>query len=654
MYHNILKKQFHKNLRYIGWIFLIWPILSFSQTSEPKDKSQYLGIFETIDRILAIDNKAYNNLMTEINKNPLVLTTIDKLQNVEIDPVFLRSIVFHSATKYVNMSADNQCRFYAFLENGLLTRPGFDGNSIPIQYERKGKKLSGVVPFKDFFKYIYKTKCSTNRDINKLFTPENVKTTVNAFEFKIPSNQAECFQIYKEWQSNDYIAPFCRISQNIKLGKLRESQLPAVASSDILTKRKFKSEILRGNNYHEMLGEFKTDYLNHLCDNLGSRKLFCEKYLTKSFWKKVNVLSTGSRSLEEKCKIILKKDKLSPKEINLCANKLTLESDSCHYLGQSKYPAITPRPNCNQQSTALNIGKLNTNYYDCPAKIDNAGISNATRLIFHLNQAKIESSPDNCDTIPTKTFLDFLVTNKNAESWKPRICYNDPFNENKEDCKPVLLANIDYGLYTEKKIISDLLRKLKNAPKKIPCTIASDKEYDPNRLKWKYNCFLVYDSENCTRNFCPKKIYWQNKEVGGISYKGKVTFDYFPNVIRDDQKSFAYMIEEARKYRRKSIKSITELKFYLNLSDTSVIHGVGCVEDLLPGHFRKYRMNQCNPVPFIIDGLIEEKYRFFVSLRTAIDDVHSPRIITWYNVFNSVKNFNLHQPINHWTLYGAR
>lgn len=658
MLHNIWIARFHKVI--IGALLVGSSILASAQEQNPAQekpespKSKYLGVFETIDQILRLDNKSYQSLMTEINKNPLVLTTLDKLEGVKLDPVFLRSIIFHSPTKYIDISSENQCRFYSMLENSLLTRPGFDGRSIPIQYKRKGETLSGIVPFKDFFAYIYKTKCSSNRDINKLFLPNNVKKTVEAFEFKIPNNQAECYQIFEEWKSNDYIAPFCKMAENIKLGKLRESQLPSIQTNDILLRRKFRTEILRGNNYKDILGEYKSDYLAHLCENLGSRQLFCSKYLTKSFWKKSNTLANSPTALQFKCKSLLNKKDITADMIRLCANRFTLEDEVCQYLGSNMFPALTPMPNCNHQSTALNIGKLVTNYRDCPGKIENSGIVNSTRLIFHLNKSRIDSQAENCDTIPTKTFLNFQVQNKNEDIWKPRICYADPFNENKEKCLQVLLADIDYEKYTEKKIIAEILRIKLDAPRKLDCKSASKDEYKPDRLKWKFGCFMVYDPENCSRNYCPKTIYYQNKKVEGIEYKGAVAFDYFPNVIRDDQKSFAYVLEEARKYRRKAIRSVTDLKYYINLSDSSVVHGVGCAEDLLPTHFRKYRMNQCTPIPFLIDGLLEEKFRYFVSIRTSIDDIHSPRMVSWYNVFNSVKNFNKFQPINHWTLYGAR
>lgn len=655
MYPNIWKELFPKSLKTLKGLTLLGSILFSSTTlSQEKEQDTTLGIFETVDKIIKIESKSYRDSLDQLNRNPLVLTSLSDLENVRIEETFVKSILFHSPTKYVDLVADNQCRFYSFLENLLLTRPGYEGRNIPISYRLKNRDLTGVVPFNDFFKFIYKNKCSSNRDIGKLFDPDNVKKTSSAIEYKLPANQSECFQIFSEWRQSDYIAHMCKMAENISLGRKRESQLPSIKNTDLVTKRKFRREILRGKNYSSILGEYKSDYVQHLCENIGNRKRFCEKYLTQSFWKKSLSSVKRAPSLNYKCKLLLNKEEVTKQELSVCADRLTLEENNCLLIGANKFSSVVPYPNCIQQSMALNMGKMLANNYDCPGKIGNSGITNATRLIFHLNQAEVNSKPENCSSMPTKTFLSFLVNNKNQETWKPRICFNDPFNENKESCKQVLLANAEFGEYTEKKIIAEILRKLIRAPRNLDCKTASNKEYNPDRLQWKFGCFLIYDVKNCSSNYCPKTVYYQNKKVDGINYKGRFAFDYFPNVIRDDQKSFAYVLEEARKFRRKSIRSITDLKYYLNLSSTSLVHGVGCLGDLLPEHFPKYRMNQCNPVPFIIDGLREENFRYFVSVRIAIDDLHSPRILSWYNIFNSVRNFHTQQPINHWTLYGAR
>ena len=63
-------------------------------------------------------------------------------------------------------------------------------------------------------------------------------------------------------------------------------------------------------------------------------------------------------------------------------------------------------------------------------------------------------------------------------------------------------------------------------------------------------------------------------------------------------------------------------------------------------------MNQCRPIPFIIDGIIEKKFNYFLSVRTAIDDLHSPRLVNWSFIYNALKSYEGVHSINSWTLYG--
>lgn len=648
MLHNTWKNQFNISVhRVFTLCTFLFSFITYSQS--------YPGIFQTIDKIIEIDEKRYQNLQSQISKNPLILTQIEKLKNVKLDPSFYQSIILNSPTKYLDFVTKNKCSFYLFLENELLSRPNFNHQSLPIQYiNSQNNKVSGVVPAQNYFEYVYKTKCASNKDINKIFGSNNLANTLNSLSFEVPINRPDCNRIFNQWRENDYIAPLCKISEDINLGKKRKRQKPSINQGSNLSLRRVNQEIKRSDSLQSTLGEFRTDYLNHLCTQLDSEKKFCEKFLTKSYWRKMTNNNLSSSELEYKCKALTKKEELSKEDLKYCSQKMTLEPETCHSLGQAQFPSMFPRPNCNEQSFALNLAKLETNYHDCPAKIGNEGVVNLTRLIYHVNDQVMKSNPQNCDSYSSKTFLNFNLKNNNQDIWNLKICYKDPFNELKEKCLPVLLANDELGNYTETKVIAKILTKTKAAPRKTQCQKATRKEYKPDRLKWKYGCFIISESDNCTMNNCPKTIYYKNKKVEGIVYKGPNKFDYFPNTVQDDQKSMVYVFENARKFRRKVIRSITELKFYLNSSPKAVAHGVGCIEDIYPRNFKKNTFNQCNSIPFIIDAVYEENYRYYVSLRTGIDDLHSPRIISWYNIFNSLSNYQLHQPIKHWTLYGVR
>ncbi len=114
------------------------------------------------------------------------------------------------------------------------------------------------------------------------------------------------------------------------------------------------------------------------------------------------------------------------------------------------------------------------------------------------------------------------------------------------------------------------------------------------------------------------------------------------------------MINEVKGTEQRSIKNLTDLKFYLDKMPNGIIHGVGCIEDLIPEEFYRTTINQCHPMPFIIDGHTLKNNETWIVLRSSIDDLHSPRLILWHNIFNAVSAHQEMHPLNSWTLYGIK
>ena len=65
-----------------------------------------------------------------------------------------------------------------------------------------------------------------------------------------------------------------------------------------------------------------------------------------------------------------------------------------------------------------------------------------------------------------------------------------------------------------------------------------------------------------------------------------------------------------------------------------------------------YSPTQCSPIPFIIDGLKKEGELYKFTLRTAIDDLHSPREISWPLIYSAVERYSHFHPLKKWNLYG--
>ena len=102
------------------------------------------------------------------------------------------------------------------------------------------------------------------------------------------------------------------------------------------------------------------------------------------------------------------------------------------------------------------------------------------------------------------------------------------------------------------------------------------------------------------------------------------------------------------------IRNLTDVKYFLNTHANGIIHGIGCIEDLLPEQYKRLTMNQCRPLPFIVDGYQTKKEELWLVARLSIDDIHTPRILSWPNVFNRVSAYQELHPLNTWTLYGIR
>ena len=139
-----------------------------------------------------------------------------------------------------------------------------------------------------------------------------------------------------------------------------------------------------------------------------------------------------------------------------------------------------------------------------------------------------------------------------------------------------------------------------------------------------------------------------------VAYEGDLNFDYFPNDYINEQYSLVSMISESMKKKGKIIRSLTDLENYFKDFNDAIIHGVGCGEDLYPEFFKKTMLNQCMPIPFIIDGIKIHKGQKKIIFHASIDQLQSPRMLTWNLVFNAVSNFKLIHPLNTWTMYGIK
>lgn len=591
------------------------------------------GIVESLERLLDVHRKQYDQNKSTVQSNFKAQSDISDLKDVKIDPQFMRSIIFHSDDKFLRLAQKDECKFLSILESNLLrTAEGDIENILVTLINKENKRESVSIPKNDFFDQIYKKKCLNNREFTTLFSEANFQKTIEGIKFPVPKNSSECDSIHREWLDNSFTPYLCHIQQ-------------------IIRKSKSKKQV---DLYREKISTLQVTYLDNLCNNLTSATLFCENYLKSDVWSKVVNGEAPLYKLSYKCQNLLgKTDDITTKDLKNCAAKLINDPGICETKGNKNFLSDFPLQNCNNLSDALNKSKLITDYYDCPGNVDNEAITNIHRLVNHFSPRKIITNKETCSGEASYTFARLNFDIKHEDGWPLKICYQNRI-KGKEECVAYIPGSRENEPLSENLVVAKILYLQKGAPSKTKCSIVDSKTYNPLRSEFKFGCFIVYDFETCTTLSCNKKVIWEEKPVVDIKYTGTPIFDYFPTAFVNERYSFVNMINEVKGTQSRSVKNLTDLKFYLDKMSNGLVHGVGCIEDLIPEEFQRTVINQCHPMPFIIDGYLVKQNETWIVLRSAIDDIHTPRLVLWQNIFNSVSAHSELHPLNTWTLYGIK
>src|SRR5690606_18276419 len=106
------------------------------------------------------------------------------------------------------------------------------------------------------------------------------------------------------------------------------------------------------------------------------------------------------------------------------------------------------------------------------------------------------------------------------------------------------------------------------------------------------------------------------------------------------------------KKKGKVLNNLSSLSTYFKNSKNGIVHGVGCAEDLLPTFIKTHSMNQCTPLPFVINGMLKDKDKVVFVTRTGADSVQAPRLLSWSIIYSGVKSYQRMHPLKQWTMYG--
>lgn len=635
--------------------FLLLSLLACSvsvvaQTSKPKQP----GVIESLELLLDLHKKQFKLLASKVRRNPRVLSSISDIKELGLHPFFVRSILFHSDEKYLSLAGQNKCLFYSLLENDLLkTAEGRIKNVIVNFVTNSGKKESAILTRSDFINQVYKKSCRTKKETSLLFSDENLTSTLQKIDYPTPANKNDCEAILDDWQRNPFTPYLCKIPEHIQLGTVAKRKLSKTGNSDFSRRRTYVELIRRAEFLKKKIPYFERSYLNNLCYGLSNTEKFCRPYIANDVWSKVISGEFPDYFLAPKCKASLGKDKLTKNQLKSCASKFKSEPKFCVNKGKGGLKSFNPSPNCNELSDALMVSQLETDYHDCPGFIDNEGMVNIHRIVSHLDGVKLNSNSKSCINEVNNTFARLLFDYNYEEGWPLRLCYMDRI-EDKEKCDPYIPGNNSGDKMAEGNVVANILHRTKGLPSSLKCTVIDTKRFNPNFLEFKTGCYIVYDPNQCTVQFCPKKILNNLREIKDIRYEGKPEFDYFATSFKKEKFSLSNILKEIFKLKESKIRNFTDLIFFLDRKTSNIVHGIGCAEDLVPSSFKKTGLNQCKPLPFIIDGYIKDGTQVNMVTRLAIDDIHSPRLIPWNFIFNSIASYKVLHPLDTWTLFGIQ
>jgi hypothetical protein len=615
---------------------------SFSQTAplSTPPSVNYPGIIQTFEKIIQVDSTKVTNQLEGLIKNGKAFAESSSVKGVELDKDFLNSIILHSDAGYLKLASIDRCRFYDTIITDLLKSAEGKIKNIVISHEAKsGSRELAVITKKDFLNKVVNQDCPETAKLINLFQVKTLDKVVAQTPFEIPTNRDQCRNTHTSWLSNPQTPYFCQIHEYLKEVKNRRGD------PKDLPQRQAMAKIIE-----QKLSLLQLDYLENLCTNLDHEELFCNEFLNVPFWSKVAGGYEDKIYAEGICKQLVGREAISDIQMKQCLARIKKENDLCHYAG-GRSASLQPQPGCDELSLALNFSSLRSNYADCPGNSDQLAATNIARILLNINNTPLKPQAGVCSVVSAGEVHAFNQKFDNDENWTLQACYDDKINE-KEVCQKFFFG--DYGASPQSftNVVAEILRNTRGAERGLRCQMVDSQDYNPLLLQYKSGCYVIYERDQCFLSYCKHKILYNDRSIDFIIIKNRMTIEYFPLSVKTERFSQHYLLTRDFKRTGRSLNNLTGILSFFKKGKKTVLYGVGCAEDLLPSFFKTKSLNQCTGLPFIIDGLIKENDRVAFVTRTAADNLQSPRLMSWSNIYSSVKAYQQTHPLKIWTLYG--
>lgn len=601
---------------------------------------EYPGIIQTFEKLIQVDNE-------KIKKRTDILTNAGRIfggsasvNSLDLEPDFLNSIILHSDPGYLRMAATDKCRFYESILTDLLRSSEGKIKNVLMTYVEKDIRQSAIISKKDFLAKVVNQECPETQKNIAAFQVKTIQDTLRSINFDIPTGIDQCRNIHVDWVNNPRTPFICQIHEYIK-----EARTGGGDAAD-LPQRRAVARILE-----DKMTLVQKDYIENLCNHLDDENLFCEEFLNVSFWTKIAAGYEDKSFAEDICKTALNTTILSDNQYAACMARLKKESDLCMYPG-GQNSGLRPQPNCDQISTALNYSSLKANYRDCPGNSDQMIATNMGRIVAHFTPGDVAQVDGPCSATSALLTYSFNRNFDNDENWKLEACYEDRLNQREMCFKTYFGKNAnDPAAYTT--VVANILKRTRGADNTTTCEMIDNVTYNPLLLRFKSGCFIIYEKDNCFISQCKHKIIFNDRPIDLIKIKGNAIISYFPLNVRDERFSQQYILSKDFKKNSRVMNNLSSMTTYFRKTKGGIVHGVGCAEDLLPGFFKAYTINQCSPMPFIISGLVKDNDKVVFVTRTGADTLQAPRLISWSTIYSAVKSYQRMHPIKQWTMYGV-
>lgn len=595
------------------------------------------GPISTVDSLISLHKEEYKKLEVDYRNFYLSKSQIENIKDYQLNKTFLKSIFLHSNPQVLKLANKDRCTWFAVLESSLMRDT--KGSISTVYLESKDKKIA--LPLVDYLDLVYRTECPENKEYRSLFGDINFMKTLNGLGLKIPENKKNCEEVFQKWQGHALTPNLLKYGKILSEGKMARLLLVSIDKKNLAQIKMIEANISYYDYLIKMLNSSQKILLENLYTYLGNGQKFCNQLMTKNTWSMSAEGLAPKSYLRYRCK---------DNDLLACAQNLKLSPAQCVEQNARKYSSLFPKQNCNQIDSSLYKSHLNVDYIDCPGQSQNLSLINIHRIIQHFIPTPYQSNSVNCATEAYYSYAKLLITFKNDKAWPLKLCFQDPFSSEKKCQKYIPGDRVEEKL-SEVNIVSQFLKRMKSVGKDVQCKLVSDLDYNPLLLQFQAGCFIVIKSKTCSDGECQRDIIYAQRKIEGISYEGHSKIIYFPEDYVQETFSLNHILDEVYKIKFKPIKNLTEVNGFLKTNSQNLIHGVGCIEDLLPEYFSQRALNKCTPTPFIIDNLSSEA-ESVMPIRLAVDDVQSPRAIEWNFIFNSIIKYQQLHPMGLWTLYG--